>query len=146
MTQHVHSDDFLAQRWTSAHGDFEIFGKTVLQSVATESLSSLSGEERLGWLTGALGDPNAQGSDHARGQRRYPQLSFLSQAADMSASTKMDIGAMKADEFGRPETCLSRKSKLRWSRKFGQGDKLFPLGFGTRTNGESDTETLLGRL
>ncbi len=35
---------------------------------------------------------------------------------------------------------------LRWSRKFGQGDKLFPLGFGTRTNGESDTETLLGRL
>jgi hypothetical protein len=36
--------------------------------------------------------------------------------------------------------------EMRWCRKFGQVDKLFPPSGRMRTNGESDTQALLGRV
>src|ERR1700760_2504411 len=106
MPQHVHGDGLLAQRWTGASGNLDVLGKTVLERVTAERSAAAGGEQRLSWLTRAFSEPAAEDRARARDQRRDPLLASLSQTTDMGASTKMDIGAVQADQLGHAQTCL----------------------------------------
>ena len=62
--------------------------------------AGLRGEQRGRWLTGALGQPDPQMGDGARGQWRDPLLSPLAVATHMRARAEMHIAAAQTDQFG----------------------------------------------
>src|SRR6478752_6706902 len=106
MPQHVHGDGLLAQRWAGAGGNLNILGKAVLERITAERPAAAGGEQRLSWLTRAFGEPAAEDRTRARGQRRDALLASLSQATDMGATAKMDIGTVQANQFGHPQARL----------------------------------------
>src|SRR5512134_1745422 len=109
----MHGHRFLRQRRTGGGGCPDVTGKPVFESVAAEGASSLRCEQRGRRQTGSLGKPDAQGGDCASGERRDPLLSPLSVATHMRAGAEMDIGAAKANQFGRPKTGLDSEAKQR---------------------------------
>src|SRR4030081_2042671 len=121
--------------------------RAVLKRVAAERPSGLGREEWVCWSAGTLGEPDAQDGDHAGRERRDPQLPSLSQTADMRANAKMDIGAPKADQFGRPQAHLSGKPKQRLvtppgpSRPSGGGKQCVEFRFSQEGN-EPSVEAL----
>ena len=107
----MHGHRFLRQRRTGAAGILDVFGRSVLKSIAAEGAPGLRGEQRGSGLTGALGKPDAQMGDGARGQRRDSLLSPLAVAADMRARAEVDIKTAQADQFGGAKPRLYREGE-----------------------------------
>src|SRR6266571_1957198 len=86
MTQYMHADGFLSQRWTAAGGYLNVFSEPMFDGVTAERRPRLGDEKWLRRFTSALGEPNTQEGDHTRGNRCDTQLPSFPRATDMGAS------------------------------------------------------------
>jgi len=106
VPQNVRSDPLAAKRWTIASCGPSVLGYETFYSVRAEVVSAASREERIAWLAAVFAQPLLQDDDRLVVQWSAAVLAPLAQAADVSATTEVNVQDLESREFRQAKTGL----------------------------------------
>ena len=104
---------FVVQRRASLGRGGDVDRDATLDGIAAQAPAGARREERIPWLTAALGKPHGEDRLGLLGEWDRALLASLALYADVAAGAKRDIAAVDGDQLGHPQAGLEREHQHR---------------------------------